>query len=188
MVTIDEPSLANVLGLMALVSYSITLLPTILRIVFPKTKETGIPKLLLKHRRIIGIISFFLALGHGLLMIQKRNFDFFDLKTFEIYIQGITTLIIFTLLAITSNNWSIKKLKKNWKQLHKLTYIAMFILTWHIWDKMSGHWTYLTPISIVIIVGIIALFLLRLRIEHQSKQQILPPKLNSAKLPIQITK
>ncbi|QLE53048.1 iron reductase (plasmid) [Nostoc sp. C057] len=188
MVTIDEPSLANVLGLIALVSYSITLLPTILRIVFPQTKETGIPKLLLKHRRSIGIISFCLALGHGLLMIQKRNFDFFDLKTFEIYIQGITTLMIFTLLAVTSNNWSVKKLKKNWKQLHKLTYLAMFVLTWHIWDKMSGHWTYLTPISIVIIMGIIALFVIRLRIEHQGKQQISEPKLTPAKLPTKITK
>lgn len=188
MFTIDEPSLANVLGVMALVSYSITLLPTILRIVFPQTKETGIPKLLLKHRRIIGIISFFLALGHGLLMIQKRNFDFSDLKTFEIYIQGITTFTIFTLLAITSNNWSVKKLNKNWKQLHKLTYLAMFVLTWHILDKMSGHWTYLTPISIVIIVGIIALFAIRLRIEHQSKQKISQPKVTSAKLPIKITK
>jgi sulfoxide reductase heme-binding subunit YedZ len=167
----DKPTLANTLGFVSLASYVVTLLPTILRILFPRTKETGIPKSLLKRRRLIGIIAFFLALGHGFLMVKKRNFDFFDLKTFWIYFQGITTLTIFTLLTVTSNDWSVKKLKKNWKQLHKLTYLAMFLLTWHLWDKMSGHWTYLTPIGIVAITGITALFLIRLWTEHQGKQQ-----------------
>ncbi|BDI19174.1 hypothetical protein ANSO36C_49760 [Nostoc cf. commune SO-36] len=76
MILIDEPSLANILGFLALASYIGTLIPTIFRIVFPQTKETGIPQWLLKRRRNIGLIAFFLALGHGLLMVQKRNFDF----------------------------------------------------------------------------------------------------------------
>ncbi|BAY71646.1 ferric reductase-like transmembrane domain-containing protein [Anabaena sp. FACHB-709] len=188
MFTIDDPSLANVLGMMALVTYCITLLPTILRIVFPQTKETGIPKWLLKRRRMIGLISFFLALAHGFMMIQKRNFDFFDFKTFVIYIQGISIFTIFTILAVTSNDWSVKKLKSNWKQLHKLTYLAMFILTWHIWDKMSGHWTYLTPISIVIIAGITVLFMLRMWMEHQVKRKKFDAKINPERLPDNVTR
>lgn len=171
MVTMDRPLLANLLGVLALVSYIITLLPTIIRIVFPCTKKTGLPQGLLKHRRLIGILAFFFALGHAFLLVKKRNFDFFDLKTFWIYIQGVATFTIFTLLAITSNDWSVKKLKKNWKRLHQLTYFAMFLLTWHIWDKMSGHWTYLTPIGLVAITGITVLFLIRLWIERQDKQQ-----------------
>ncbi|WP_265274574.1 ferric reductase-like transmembrane domain-containing protein [Nostoc sp. KVJ3] len=167
----DESPLPNILGFLSLASYIVTLIPTIVRIVFPQTKETGIPQWLLKRRRIIGLIAYSLALGHAFLMVQKRNFDFFDIKTFWIYIQGVSTFIIFTLLSITSNNWSIKKLKKNWKQLHKLTYVAMVILIWHIWDKMSGHWTYLTPISLVAMLTIVVLFIIRLRIEHQNKQQ-----------------
>ncbi len=171
MVTMDMPVMANILGLLALISYIVTLLPTILRIVFPRTKETGIPQRLLKHRRLIGILAFCFALGHGFLLVTKRNFDFFDLKTFWIYIQGVTTFTIFTILAITSNDWSVKKLKKNWKQLHKLTYFAMFLLTWHIWDKMSGHWTYLTPFGIGAISGTTVFFLARLGIERRDKQQ-----------------
>ncbi|MCC5646536.1 ferric reductase-like transmembrane domain-containing protein [Nostoc sp. CHAB 5824] len=167
----DESPLANIIGFIALASYIATLLPTTLRIVFPQTKETGIPQWLLKRRRIIGIIAFFLVMGHAFLMVQKRNFDFFDIKTFWIYIQGVSTFIIFALLTITSNNWSVKKLKKNWKQLHKLTYVAMIILIWHIWDKMSGHWTYLTPISLIATTIITVLFIIRLRIEHEDKQQ-----------------
>jgi sulfoxide reductase heme-binding subunit YedZ len=171
MFTIDESPLANTLGFIALASYIVTLLPTNLRIVFPETKATGIPQWLLKRRRIIGIASFILALGHALLMIQKRKFDFLDLSTFWIYIQGVGTFIIFTLLFITSNNWSVKIMKKNWKQLHQLTYIALAILIWHIWDKMSGHWTYLTPISLIATTIIAALCIIRFWIEHQGKQK-----------------
>ncbi len=170
-VTMDMPMLANVLGFLALFAYLITLLPTILRIVFPRMIETGIPQWLLKHRRFIGILAFLLALIHGFLLSEKRNLDFLDLKTYLIYIQGISTFIIFTVLAITSNGWSIKKLKKNWKKLHQITYLLMFGLTWHIWDKMYGHWTYLTPIGLVTLTGITALFLIRLWIERHSKQQ-----------------
>ena len=171
MIEMDSFPLPNLLGFLALVTYIVTLLPTILRIVFPQTKETGIPQWLLKRRRLIGIMAFFLALAHGYLLVKKRQLDFLDPKTFWIYVQGISTFTIFTLLAITSNNWSVKKLKKNWKQLHKLTYLAMFLLTWHVGDKMAGHWTYLTPIGIVSIIGITVLFLIRLRIERQNQQQ-----------------
>ena len=184
MMTMDMPLLANILGFLALFAYIITLLPTILRIVFPRTKETGIPQSLLKHRRSMGILAFLFTLGHGFLLVEKRNFDFFDLKTYLIYVQGVTTFIIFTILTITSNNWSVKKLKKNWKQLHQLTYFAMFLLTWHIWDKMLGHWTYLTPIGIVAIAGTIVLFLTRLWIERQNKQDKIKNKSPQSKLPV----
>ncbi|WGV25617.1 ferric reductase-like transmembrane domain-containing protein [Halotia branconii] len=179
----DDSPIANILGFTALASYLITLLPTILKVVFPQTKETGIPQFLLKRRRLIGIIAFLLALGHGFMMVQKRNFDFFDLKTLWIYIQGISTLLIFTVLAITSNDWSVKKLRKNWKKLHKLTYLSIFILTWHIWDKMLGHWTYLTPVSIISTMTIATLLIIRMWIENLNKQQkieskVIPEKIN----------
>jgi len=171
MMTMDIPTQANILGFLALITYILTLLPSILRIVFPQTKATGIPQFLSKHRRIIGLLAFFLTLDHASIMVRKRNFDFFDVTTFSVYIQGVSTFIIFALLAITSNNWSVKKLKKNWKELHKLTYFAMLILIWHIWDKMSGHWTYLTPVGLVAVTGTTVLFLIRLWIERQSKSQ-----------------
>ena len=169
----DTAPLANFLGFLALSSYIATLLPTILRILFPQTKKNHIPRLLQKYRRQIGLIAFVLALAHGFLLIRKRNLDFFDLQTYWIYIQGLATLLIFTLLAITSNNWSIRKLKRNWKKLHSLTYLAMFLLTWHIWDKMSAHWSFLTPIGLLALIVIISLFLWRKWSEHQPQS---PPK------------
>ncbi len=168
---IDPSPLSNSLGFLALGGYIATLLPTNLRIVFPQTKQAKMPKWLLKNRRLIGILSFCLALGHGYLLVIKRDFDFFDPSTFWVYIQGVITFIIFTLLAITSNDWSMRRLKKNWKRLHSLTYLAMFLLTWHVWDKMAEHWSHLTPVGLVILFTINGLYLYRCWIERRNKQQ-----------------
>ncbi|WP_333429707.1 ferric reductase-like transmembrane domain-containing protein [Microcoleus sp. MON2_D5] len=168
---LDTFSQASLLGFAALAGYILTLLPTNLRIVFPGTKKTGFPQWLLKYRRFIGLISFFLAVLHGFIFFKQRNFDIFDIKTYFVYFQGVSTFIIFTLLAITSNDWSVKRLKKNWKKLQSLTYLAMFLVTGHIWDKMAGHWTYLTPVGIAAITATIVLFLGRILIERQSRPQ-----------------
>ena len=175
MFTLDQPSFPHILGLLALISYVMTLLPTLLRIVFPQTRKTGIPKFLLKQRRLTGIFAFIFATGHGYFLIRQRSIDFFDFKTSWIYIQGVVTFTIFTLLTLTSNDWSIKKLKKNWKKLHQLTYIAIFLLTWHVWDKMSGHWTFVTPIAMILMSGTTVLFFVRLWIENKPKQKTQPP-------------
>jgi sulfoxide reductase heme-binding subunit YedZ len=173
---LDTFSQGSILGFAALTAYILTLLPTNLRIVFPITKKTGIPQWLLKYRRLIGLLSFFLAVLHAFIFFKKRDFDVFDLKTYFVYFQGVSSFIIFTLLAITSNDWSVKRLKKNWKNLQGLTYLAMFLVTWHICDKMTGHWTYLTPVGIAGLTATIVLFLCRVLIERQSRQQKHQPK------------
>lgn len=178
----DPSPLSNSLGFLALGGYIATLLPTNLRIVFPQTKQSAMPKWLLKNRRIIGILSFCLALGHGYLLVVKRDFDFFDPSTFWVYIQGVATFIIFALLAITSNDWSIRRLKKNWKRLHSLTYLAMFLLTWHVWDKMADHWSTLTPMGLAIIIAINSLYLYRRWVEYRNKQQSVKKKASEPKV------
>jgi methionine sulfoxide reductase heme-binding subunit len=167
----DPFPLANGLGFLALGSYCLTVLPTNLRIVVPSTKQSSGPRWLLQNRRAIGVLSFFLALGHGYLLVQKRDIDFLDPTTFIVYIQGISTFIVFTMLAITSNDWSIKRLKKNWKRLHNLTYLAMFLLTWHVWDKMADHWSYITPWALFAMVFINLLYVFRCAQEHSKRQQ-----------------
>ncbi len=168
----DPFPLANGLGFLALGSYCLTVLPTNLRIVVPATKKSTAPKWLLQNRRAIGILSFILALGHGYLLVQKRDIDFLDPATFMVYIQGISTFIVFTLLAITSNDWSIKRLKKNWKRLHNLTYLAMFLLTWHVWDKMADHWSYITPWAMLVMFSINLLYLYRRAQERSNRRQV----------------
>ncbi|MEC4813682.1 MAG: hypothetical protein SAK29_10500, partial [Scytonema sp. PMC 1069.18] len=59
--------LANVFGYLALLAYIATLLPSILKTVFPNTKGSKILIFLIKNRRFIGITAFILASHHGLL-------------------------------------------------------------------------------------------------------------------------
>lgn len=166
----QEVQLANFLGLLALFSYITTLLPTLLRVVFPATRKHKIPTQLLKYRRQLGILAFILTLAHAVLLVTKRNFDFFDVRTYQIYFPGVATFIIFIILTLTSNDWSIKKLKKNWKKLHQLTYWAMFLLAWHIWGNMSEHWSLITLIGILAIAVTIFLFFKRCWIEWQQQK------------------
>lgn len=173
---LDTFSQASLLGFAALTAYILTLLPTNLIIVFPITKKTGFPQWLLKYRRAIGLLSFFLAVLHGFIFFKQRSFDVFDLKTYFVYLPGVATFIILTFLAITSNDWSVKRLKKNWKKLQGLTYLAMFLVTAHIWQTMTGHWTYLTPVGIAGLTATIVLFLCRVLIQRQSRQQKNQPK------------
>ncbi len=161
--------IANVWGVLALGSYLATIAPSIFRIVFPETKKNSIIKYLMKNRRQIGLVAFAFSVFHGFILVEKRSLDFFDPHTYWIYSQGVFTFLIFTLLAITSNNWSMKKMKKNWKKLHSLTYVALFLLIWHVWDKMSGQWSYLTPISLIGLLILAFLYVYKKRAAYQHK-------------------
>ncbi len=162
---------ANLLGCLSLFAYILTLLPSSLRTGFPAFKKAKFLVNLLKYRRQLGIVAFVVALGHVVLIVNKRNVDLFDLQTYSISVEGTTSLIIFALLAFTSNDWSVKKMKKNWRRLHQLTYTAIFLLFWHIQEKMSGHWNILTPLELIFMTIIMALFLKRRWIEYRKESQ-----------------
>ncbi len=161
-------TLANFLGCLALIVYIMTLAPSILRIVFKNIRNHKTLVWLCKKRRHIGIMSYVLASNHALLMVIQKNINLLTPSTYIHYFQGISIFFIMTLLAVTSNDWSVKLLKKNWVRLHQLTYLIIFILPWHILDKMSGHWSYLTPLEIVISFICIYLFIKRKRLEAKS--------------------
>ena len=116
---------------------------------------------MLKYRRHIGVAAFSLGLNHGVLLILKLQLNLLEFHTYINYIQGFSTLLIFTLLAFTSHDEAVKNIKAKWRKLHQLTYLAIFILPWHILDKMSGHWTYITPVATSLSLGIVGLFITR---------------------------
>jgi sulfoxide reductase heme-binding subunit YedZ len=107
--------IANVIGFLTLVTYITTLLPSILKTIFPILRGNNLLTCLLKNRRYLGITAFVLGLDHGLLMTIQKQINFLDWHTYINYFQGISMLTILTVLAITSNDWSMKVLKKNGK-------------------------------------------------------------------------
>lgn len=153
--------IANILGFFALLCYIATLLPSLIKVVFPFAKKNKVLGCFLKYRRQIGVAAFTFGLNHGVLLILKLQLNLLDFQTYIKYFQGFFTLTIFTLLALTSHDEAVKNLKSNWRKLHQLTYLVIFVLPWHILDKMSGRWSYITPIAVLVTLGIVGLFLVR---------------------------
>ncbi|MCX8178699.1 MAG: ferric reductase-like transmembrane domain-containing protein [Candidatus Aenigmarchaeota archaeon] len=103
--------------------------------VLVKMKNTRFTTFLMAERRWIGIYTFLLALTHMLLVY---NFFFgWDINKLlnhpnKVFLfLGSLALVILMLLAITSNNYSVKKLGKKWKKLHALIYLALLLVLIH---------------------------------------------------------
>ncbi|MEO1377156.1 MAG: ferric reductase-like transmembrane domain-containing protein [Cyanobacteria bacterium J06635_10] len=151
-----------VTGQIALISYIATLLPSNLIIVFPSWKKTYWRRILLQNRREIGLICFLLATIHALLIVQVRLLDMLSLNTYIDYFTGLGSILIFTILAVTSNNWSIRKLGKDWKKLHRLTYVALILLILHLILAKQGEWDWYTWCAFITLSFLTSLWLLRI--------------------------
>lgn len=87
-------------------------------------------------RRHLGISTFLLALTHAAIiyffpqMVSGGSLLAFSRSTFQIF--GFIALVSFTLLASTSNDFSVRILGKNWKRLHKLVYLIFWFIFLHV--------------------------------------------------------
>jgi len=86
---------------------------------------------LMKFRRAIGLIAFFYLTAHLLtwlvLDVQFQNVWADILKRWYITV-GMAAFVLMIPLAITSNNFSIRRLgAASWQRLHKLIYPAALL-------------------------------------------------------------
>ncbi|MEM8503533.1 MAG: ferric reductase-like transmembrane domain-containing protein [Cyanobacteria bacterium P01_D01_bin.1] len=161
----------NTLGLFAMLTYVATLVPSNFKVVFPAFRYTSFYRLLLKNRRSIGLWTFGLSVAHACVILYQQHSSLSEMEFYRKSISGFLLLFIFMLLAVTSNNWSIRKLRKNWKRLHSLTYVAACLIPWHISVKMADKWSIVTVVCMTLAVNIIFLWTFRRYREiAQSKQ------------------
>jgi sulfoxide reductase heme-binding subunit YedZ len=108
----------------------LTMAITPLRLVFPTATW---PVWLQKRRRYFGIATFAYALLHTLFYLQKTAI-LSDILTealaFE-YWTGWSGFLIFAVLALTSNERSVRVLKSAWKKLHRWVYAAAILSFLH---------------------------------------------------------
>ena len=123
--------LANSLGLISLSAFSFTLLPTIINLNWLNQIKAGITNNLLKFRNITLAIALFFALVHGLIMTQNSTIDFFSIKTYWIYAEGVATLNILLYLAFAFN-----EIQDDFKKLRYFTYAAILLLSCHVSSKL----------------------------------------------------
>lgn len=125
---------------------------------------------LLKFRRTFGLLAFTYVVLHLLVWLvldvgilsQIWN----DILKRPYITIGMLALVLMVPLAITSNNWSARRLGPAWRKLHRLTYAAVvlgavhFIMVKKVWE--------LEPL---VYLGVI-LCLLALRIPKRRRAQL----------------
>lgn len=125
--------------------------------ILSKVFSLKIPKSLMIFRKELGILMWFLAIIHTILYFLSRKYiSIFD-SSFWIknnYISYLAwwffAIIITIILTITSNNFSIKKLWKNWKKLHRIVYILLFFTLLHVAFLKAWKWWNLNISNILI--------------------------------------
>lgn len=97
--------------------------------VTPLRKKLGVN--LLKFRRAIGVMAFFYVAAHLLvwlvLDVQILSQIWADILKRPYITVGMLGFVLMIPLAVTSNTWSVRKLGPRWRQLHKLTYVAVLL-------------------------------------------------------------
>lgn len=92
--------------------------------VTPLRALTGVN--LIRFRRAIGVLTFYFVAAHLLvwlvLDVQILSEIWKDILKRPYITVGMAAFILMTPLAITSNNWSVRKLGPRWRKLHKLVY------------------------------------------------------------------
>ncbi|MBF0278277.1 MAG: ferric reductase-like transmembrane domain-containing protein [SAR324 cluster bacterium] len=110
-----------------------------LKAVFP---QLNLLKILIRHRRWIGVACFVYGVFHFAIYLLDSGSLEIMLENFTRYfiISGSLAFLILFALALTSSNGMIKKLGgKKWKNLHRLIYIATFLVFLHMIAKEKSN-------------------------------------------------
>ncbi|NCN24266.1 MAG: hypothetical protein COU65_02225 [Candidatus Pacebacteria bacterium CG10_big_fil_rev_8_21_14_0_10_42_12] len=149
-------------GTLGFILYVFTLLPSLIR----RLKLTTIQPIgttLMVFRRHLGILMFLSIYTHQFftttliaLVIAKFNFANFAPNLLIHHIVGYIALGILFPLWLTSNDFSVKKMGKWWKVLHRFTYLAMFFIMIHV--ALVGEPLYAITLGMIAVLEIIARF------------------------------
>ena len=145
-------------GTWALVFLCITLAMTPLRLLTAST-------IWIKLRRMFGLFCFFYALLHFLIWIWlDQNFELQammkDVIDRPFITMGFISFVLLIPLAMTSNQWALHALGKNWSLMHRLVYIIACTAIAHYWWHKAGK----NDLETVSIYGFIIFVLLVFRI------------------------
>jgi methionine sulfoxide reductase heme-binding subunit len=115
-----------------------------------------------RYRRALGLLSFYYVLMHFaiyLLLDLQLNFGAVggDIVRRPYITIGFVALLCLIPLAVTSNNWSIRKLGQEWVKLHKLIYVI----------AMAGAFHYLLAVKSITLGPFIHVALIALLIGYR---------------------
>ena len=116
---------------------------------------------LVKFRRCIGLVSFYYIVSHVCIYVfldigLSLEMLMSDLKKRYYIIAGFFAFITLIPLALTSNKYTIRRLKvRTWKKIHNFIYIAIILSIFH-FILMSKTWTgelyFYTTVTVIILI------------------------------------
>lgn len=99
----------------------------------------------LRYRRMLGLYAWFYTSLH-LLIVATYLFGWDwaitkeELSERPYIIAGFLAWVLMVPLGLTSNNWAVRRLRQNWRRLHKLVYLAAGLAWLHIaWQTRSSY-------------------------------------------------
>jgi len=126
----------------------------------PLRRITNISQWIL-YRRMLGLFVFFYASIHLLCYIAlDYHFDWVDIKNdilkHRYVLVGFFAWLLLLPLAITSSDKMIRKLKANWKLLHRLIYVIAILgvlhFIWLVKKDITEPLIYAAIVSILLIL------------------------------------
>ena len=97
---------------------------------------------LVRFRRAIGVVTFGYVVAHFLtwflLDVQLLSQIWTDIVKRPYITIGFSAFVIMVPLALTSNNWSVRKLGHFWLVLHRLTYVVAILGALHYLMLVKG--------------------------------------------------
>ena len=115
--------------------------------------------LIIKLRRMIGLLCFFYAtlhLGIYFWLDQGANISdaLHDIAERFFLAVGIFAFILLVPLALTANNYSMRRLRKNWRHLHRTVYLIAILVIIHYWMLtkvgVNEPWPYTLIIAVLL--------------------------------------
>lgn len=124
-------------------------------------------------RRMLGLWMFFYACLHITTYVWlDYSFlwsDIFkDIIKHPYVIVGFSAFLLTIPLAVTSNSFMIKRMKKNWKKLHQLIYVIAILAILHFWWLVKKDVTepFYYAATLIILFGI------RLYYQYSNKKSV----------------
>ena len=121
---------------------------------------------LIKFRRALGLVAFFFLLAHllvwAILDVQTLGRVWADIVKRPYITIGMVGFALLVPLAVTSNDWSIRKLQAGWRRLHRLVYPAVILGGVHYVMVVKG-WQIEPIIYLAVILALLAIRIRRIR-------------------------
>ncbi|MEE4188264.1 MAG: protein-methionine-sulfoxide reductase heme-binding subunit MsrQ [Roseobacter sp.] len=130
----------------------------------PMRRHLGVN--LIKFRRTFGLLAYIYVVLHLLVWLVLDVGDlariWADILKRPYITVGMIAFLLLVPLALTSNNWAVRKLGPAWRVLHRLVYVAAVLGAVH-FIMVQKVWELEPLLYLAVILGLLALRLPELR-------------------------